>query len=247
MKCLNKFYVAALGLALAPATSWGLAISFLGSGPSGDGPVSAQADFTTSNGELILVLTNTLNGSIFKSPGQGLSDISFTLSNLPGALGAHTASGQFGDITGNPNPGTVTFVASDSSNGNTTPVRWYGTGGGSFTIVGSVVTLETIGGGQPSEMIAPATGNGSKYPAANAGLSNFNAWVIGPATFDLFLSGITDTTTITAVTFSFGTSGFQETSLPGTPIPENGAPEPATLGLLGLGLAALGLSRKRTR
>ena len=62
--------------------------------------------------------------------------------------------------------------------------------------MGNTITLETIGGGQPDQMILPA---GTTYPAANASITNgmFSPYVYGPATFTLALSGVTAATTIT--------------------------------------------------
>ena len=83
--------------------------------------------------------------------------------------------------------------------------RPMGAGGqGNFSIVGNTITLETIGGGQPSQMILPTAGN---YPNANASITNgmFSPFVDGTAQFTLFLSGVNINTTVTSATFSFGT------------------------------------------
>jgi hypothetical protein len=72
------------------------------------------------------------------------------------------------------------------------------------------------------------------------------------ATFTLALSGVTATTTVTAVTFSFGTG--PDTFLPGSTgggviNPNQGpvVPEPASLILFGSGLIGAGVRRYRQR
>src|SRR5438132_11470830 len=61
---------------------------------------------------------------------------------------------------------------------------------GGFSIVGNTITLETIGGGQPSEMILPS---GASYPDADASITTgkFSPYVDGPAIFTLHLTGVT--------------------------------------------------------
>jgi len=231
-----------LTLMFAPVSGRAETISYKA---SASGPLAAQADFTTSAGQITVTLTNLLSLADFKSPGQGLSDITFTLSNAPGTLGTTSAAGQFGDIDKN---GKVTYVSSDSQgklSSFTTPQRWFI--GDNTGISGNTFTLETIGGkiggkgiGQPSEMIAPFLANGGTYTSANNGVANFNSWVIGPATFTLNLSGVTADTKVTAVTFSFGTS--PDTFVPGVPVPE-----PASIVMALTAFGAFGVARLRRR
>src|SRR5215471_2856038 len=186
-------FAASLTLMLASTSSWATLISFAsGSGP--DGPLSASATFTVSDGKIIVTLTNTLSAALFVSAGQALSDISFTLGNAPGNLTGSSASGQFGDTSGTPNV-TVTYVATDTFNGDATPLRWLGQGPpppggmGFFSIAGNTITMEAIGGGSPSQMISPFVADGGHYPAGNNGLQQQNSYVIGSATFELDPSG----------------------------------------------------------
>jgi hypothetical protein len=222
----------ALALALGPNPAMAAVQMATGSASSSDGSLAASATFTTSTNQVVVTLTNTLSPSAFVSPGQALSDITFTLSNPTTTTNftGSTAAGQFGNVTGS-TPGVVTYVSTDAQTGNTTPVRWFANG----SVSGSTVTLETIGGGQPSQMIAPLVPNGGTYPNSNGGVPNFNSYVIGPATFTLNLAGVTATTTVTAATFSFGTGPdhFVTGTIVTPPIPEPSTMIMAALGAVG--------------
>ena len=212
------------------------AITFTASGTGSSGPLAASAQFTTSAGQIQIVLSNTLAANVISSAGQAVSDLIFTLSNPVGTLGTTSATGQQGNISAS---NVVTYVAGS-------PGRFIGVGGGTFSATGSTITLEAIGGGRASEMIAPFVANGGTFSNLNAGFNNFIPYTIGPATFTLALSGITANTTVTSANFSFGTG--PDTSLPGTPgTPTPPVPEPASLALLGGALVGFGLLRYRTQ
>jgi hypothetical protein len=236
-----RFTGAILSWVLVPGLAGAGTITYTGNDTSPDGDLAAKAIFTTSNGAISVVLSNELATDNFRSPGQAVSDITFTLSNDAGTLGTQTAAGQFGDISGKPNPGVVTYVATDTQTGDTTPTRWFT--GNNAGVSGNTVTLEAIGGGQPSQMLAPFIADGGQYTNANNGLKNFNSYVIGPATFTLALAGVTANTTVTGVTFSFGTT--PDFFVHGDPVP---VPEPSTLVLAGIGaMGTLGMVRRKRR
>ena len=211
-------------------------ITFTASGSGSDGALAADAQFTTGAGVIDITLTNDLAASVIRSAGQALSDISFTLSNAPGTLGTTTATGQQGDVSGT---GLVTFTTGS-------PVRFLGMGPpppggrGTFSITGDTILMEAIGGGKPSQMIAPAIANGGTYTNVNNGFQQFNPYTIGPAMFVLDLSGVTASTTVTAATFSFGTG--PDTFIAGVPGPTVGAGLP---GLVAACLAVVALARRR--
>ena len=243
----TKFFgglLVAMGCALGLQPAAAATVTLSGTGTGSDGALGASAFFNTSAGFLSVILSNTLAASVIRSAGQTVSDLSFTLSNAPGTLGATTATGQLANIGAG---GAVTNV-----NGSPSPLRWLGQGApppggqGSFSIVGNTITLEALGGGQPSQLLLPA---GGPYTNANASITGgqFSPFVVGPIAFTLALSGVTANTTITSATFSFGTGPDTLISVVpgGTPV-VTAVPLPGTLPLFASGLLGLwALRRKR--
>jgi hypothetical protein len=172
---------------------------------------AAEAAITTGTGSISVTITYTMvtPGGILNA-GQALSDLSFTLSNAPGTQGTLTASGQLANIGAG---GTVTDVSGS-------PVRWIGQGpsppggSGTFTVSGNTISMQAIGGDQPSQMILPS---GGSFTHAKASITNgmFSPFVIGQASFTLDFAGVTPATTVTSATFSFGTG--PDTFVPGFP------------------------------
>ena len=239
LKAAGASLAAAALLAGAPSAHAAV-ITFSASGSSPEdpaNPAAASATFTTSAGHIRIVLSNDLATSSVRSSGQGVSDLVFTLSNPAGTLGATSVSGQLGNVSGT---GVVTYAAGS-------PTRWIGAT--HLTVSGSQVTFEVLGGGQPNQLILPFVANGGQYINANNGVQNFNPYVIGPATFDLDLTGVTASTLVGSAIFSFGTNA----ALPGLPgactsgCGREVVPEPASLALLGSTLAAFGIMRRRKR
>src|SRR5262249_866643 len=128
---------------------------------------------------------------------QLLSDLSFTLGNGGSLTGATLASSAGQEIT----------VAADGTFtlGSTVATGWVPTLGGTS---GSLDVLGA-GGAGPSHLIIGPPGPGGTYSNANgsiAGNKPHNPFLNDVATFSITGSGITADTTITGVTFSFGTT-----------------------------------------
>lgn len=232
---INGFLIGMLALVLGVGSVRADVSTWTANGSDSDGTLSASATFTTTNGVLTVTLTETLAAGDFKSSGQALSGISFTVSNSVTADTAR-ASGQFADINGS---GQVTYVSKDNTsntkfNGLTAPTRWISNG----SLTGTGLALDALGNGLASEMIAPTISNGGKYTIANNGVQGFNSYVIGSATFTLYLTGVTANTQVSNVVFSFGTQ----------PVNLAAVPEPSTMLVAAFGafgFVGYGLGRRR--
>jgi hypothetical protein len=190
------------------------------SGSGSDGALNAQANFTISNGQIQVTITNLLAPATIISIGQSVSDLSFTISNSPGTDTSNTAAGQL--VNFDDSSHQVTAAAG-------TPDRWISSSTGGFSISGDTILLEAIGHGQPTELILPSD-VGGRYPSGNSSLDVHSPDIDGPATFTLNLTGVKSTTTISNVEFSFGTG--PDTTLSGTES-SSPVPEPSSILLLG--------------
>ena len=162
------------------------------------------------------------------SAGQLLADVSFTASGVTGGGGSVSPSSasyiNVGDCT--PNGGCV--GARTSAGAQNLPWTLTNTSGSNyhFTGVGHPAAAGLIIG--PS-----ATANASINGAVH------NPYIDGTATFVLALAGVTGSTVISNVSFSFGTG--EENSAPGVPVPI-----PAAVWLFGSGLLGLiGIARRK--
>jgi hypothetical protein len=214
--------IAALLVAFLSAPVQGGSITYVtppGSSTSG-GPVNDEAVFTTTAGKLTITLTDLQANPT--NVAQLLSDLSFTLGggNLTGATLA-SSSGQEVTVA---NDGSFTL-------GSTVSTGW------AFSISAGTGTLDVVGTPTgPSHLIIGPPGPGG-YTDANgsiAGNQPHNPFLNESATFTVTGAGITDATTVTSATFSFGTT-------PGITVGGVGVvPEPSSLvlGLAGIGVVA---------
>jgi hypothetical protein len=215
-------------------------------GDTGDGPVSASVQFTLGNGKVEIIVTNLLANP--KSDGQLVSGIDFTISGATGAGSLKDASGLISFIGssktggGRYTAGVLQDLTVSSPSGNGSSV-W------GLVAAGELTTLTAR---KPEYLIIGPDDHGGFDPTAglysnsNSSIYQHDPVVLGSATFDLAIPGITADSTISGVQVEFGTSGvtlgFSEVVLD-----PHSVPEPSSFALGSLGAVGLILYYRRRR
>ena len=191
--------------------------------------VSASADISGSGDVLSIDLTN-LSPSL-SAANQGLSDLLVDFSTDITSLSDFTQAGALINVNSD---GSTTSVGGS-------PTRW------DASIVSGNLYLTALGGGQPSDMIAPAT-----IGSPNSSVDNFNPYIDTTGHFTLTLSGASSLH-ISSVLFSFGTQpgefegGGRCTDNCGGGGGQGGVPEPATWAMMIVGFGGVGAIMRRRR
>jgi hypothetical protein len=206
--------------------------TFSGSCGACGGNVGASADIAISGTQITVLLQSSVSPG---NAGQALSGIEIALSQTPASDTLTSATGT-----------TVTF--SDSTH-FTTGTMTLATTHWVTQLSGGMICLVTVGGlgcspgGQPNDMVI-----GMPPYNVNSSLINNHQPSLETGTFVLTALGISGSTTVTGVTFEFGTgpelthAGTCSTNCPG-PGGNQGVPGPiAGAGLPGLVLACGGLA-----
>jgi hypothetical protein len=194
-------------LTLAPYAHADIVTFTTVAGSDGDGSLAATVSFTAVAGGIEVTITNTESGTLAK--GQAVSSLSFNVNGLSTPTDFTKLMGDSYDPSSNV-AWTLSNGTAFSDTSSSSPINAIDHWG--FSPNGANVLLATAnspvpGAGNPHYMILPSSGKaGSGNSLAN---SNFDPYIIGPATFFLTDSAVTATTLldndISSVDVSFGT------------------------------------------
>ncbi|MFA6133675.1 MAG: PEP-CTERM sorting domain-containing protein [Phycisphaerae bacterium] len=194
---------------------------------SSDLPVSATASFTTGTDMLTVVLSNLSADP--RSVGQNLSGLSFALSTgqSAGVLLSSSATER-----------TVFSGGSYSDTSGDVSTGW------ELKTAGSLLQLTLLGTPEAPDhtILGPADPISGYYDNANSSIAKnngpHNPFINQSATFVLSIPGLTDSSSVTGVVFSFNTAAGYDVI---------GVPEPATMALLATAGAVFVSRRGRVR
>jgi hypothetical protein len=195
---------------------------------SGGNPENAEADITTGNGTITITLKNLQANPT--DVAQSLTDLFVTVGNGGSLTGSTLSSSAGQELTVN-SGGTFTL-------GSTVAAGWvYSTSSSTQLLLNDL----GAGGAGPAHSILGGPDGGNGYSAANGSIAGNNAhnpFLNQSASFTIGAPGVTSTTSITGVIFSFGTVSGD--NIVGT---RAAVPEPTSLALMGIGLGSAGLVR----
>jgi hypothetical protein len=195
------------------------------------GPVSAMADFQVTSGSMTLTLTNLIQDE--STIGQAIYGITFTTSpQLKSPPTPTLSANTIGTLIDINKDGTYTQVGTNPA------TTWQVSNVDPTTIdVANGKPLQMIAGLPDSVTNLYGNGNTSGFATGSGSGNAHNPVFEGSATFTIFDSAIGAGTTITGVTFYFGTG--PDLHLDGVTVPEPSSVALGLVGFVGMGLAQI--------
>ncbi len=132
-------------------------------------------------------------------------------------------------------------VATDVSSSPISLTHW------AASETGTAISLTTLSGGKPNELIiGPGDKNGI-YNNANSSITGHGPSVLNTATFTFDITGITASSTLSNVVLDFGTTSGSDTVVlsKSSSSQPTSVPEPSSLALIGIGGLAMAIGAYR--